>query len=724
MNAQKPTGEMLLQDQLFRYATDLQELIEQHSKLQQRHQSALQSLGRTSLSRDLWMLQLLEGETPYLITDAAGNITQVSANTEPLLGESGMHWSGLPILNLAPNKQRASLSTLLEQLRATTHNAAIEMRQINFFDGRDFDSVTCFDVLIVPLKTYAQMEYFWLLRPTNSGNVDDVSRLRSFQLFHHSSKGMLMTDAQDRICDVNTALSKITGFESDEMIGNTPRLFSSGRHDIAFYKAFWGGLIDEGSWSGEFFNRRKNGQIYPEWITVKVVKNALGTTLAYLALLTDSSHHNDTEELAHLANHDALTGLPNRRLLEDRMTQSLKLAHRNGTAMSLIYIDLDRFKPVNDTLGHAVGDSVLQEVARRLSTSVRQGDTAARVGGDEFVILLQSAGKTQDIQEIVVDVLTALTVPIVVGDNQLVIGASIGCARYPKDATDTATLLQYADEAMYAAKSCGGNHFCFHDADGNHSALANLGLTLWHAVVHQELHLVYQPQVTHDGYLRGCEALLRWTHPVLGNVPPATFIPVAETNGAILPIGDWVLETACRQLQQWRQAGLHRITMSVNVSARQLSNPDFVRRVEEILSQTDTDPQDLELEITESEALGAESDGHHYLLPLQALGIKLAIDDFGTGFSSLSRLQFLPVSCLKIDQSFVRDLPTCEKAQAISQCFINMALALGMDVIAEGVETPEQHQTLIDQGCPLIQGYLTGRPMTPDALLACYGRTL
>jgi diguanylate cyclase (GGDEF)-like protein len=504
-------------------------------------------------------------------------------------------------------------------------------------------------------------------------------------------------------------------------MGQNPKMFSSGHHDNAFYEAFWTELTANGSWSGEFFNRRKDGQIYPDWKTIKVVKNVQGDTLAFVSVMTDTSHqYQDNVLLSRLAFHDALTGLPNRRLLEDRLAQVLSQAQRDGTGFSLFYMDLDRFKPINDDLGHEVGDLVLQEVSARLKKSVRQADTAARVGGDEFVILLQSAVRGDDVESIATNLLAKLSEPIAVGEQQLLIGASIGCARYPQDGVDIATLLKNADSAMYAAKRLGGNHFCFYESAGDHNALSNLGLDLWRALERQEMHVVYQPQVTAGGQLCGCEALLRWTHPVLGAVSPATFIPIAETNGAILPLGDWVLEAACRQLQAWQTQGLPAMGMSVNVSSRQLHDPDFVNRVYKTLLTTGVAPHSLELEITETDALQCDGANQYDLQALRALGVKIAIDDFGTGYSSLSRLKTLPVDRLKIDQSFVRDLASSPNARAISQCFVSMGMAMGMEVVAEGVETTEQHSVLTAQGCHRIQGYLTGRPMTAENLLVWF----
>jgi diguanylate cyclase (GGDEF)-like protein/PAS domain S-box-containing protein len=708
-----------LRNQLYRYAQDMQELMGQHGLLQSHYQAVLQSQGRASLNNDLLLLGIRDGNTPYLLTDSSGKIVQVNSCTEPLLGESRVDLCSLPLMQLVPQAQRPALVTLLAQLGNMNGNSAILHGHIGLFDGVEIDSVCEFDVLIVPRQTYSQMEFFWLLHRSSPSTEDVLGALQKFDLLNDSGYGLLMTDANAAICAVNSAFSRITGFEANEVIGCSPGLLSSGRHDDKFYTSFWSELKTLGSWSGEFFNRRKSGQIYPEWKTVRAVRTAAGDTIAYLSVFADSTHQrNDSDQLTHMAYHDTLTGLPNRSLLEDRVVQSLGRAHRDGTGLSLFFIDLDRFKPINDKLGHEVGDQVLQEVARRLEKSVRKGDTAARLGGDEFVILLQSVVRAEDVESIANAVLSRLSAPIMVGEHKLLVGASIGCARYPQDGGDLGALLKHADQAMYAAKRLGGSHFCLHESRGNPNAVVNLGHDLWRALERNEMHLEYQPQVTASGALRGCEALLRWTHATLGAVPPLTFVPLAEANGAILPLGDWVLDSACRQLKRFQDAGLRDLTMAVNVSARQLNDPDFPNRVCQILLATGISPHTLELEVTETEALQCESDGQQRLQPLRALGVKIAVDDFGVGFSSLSRLQMLSVDRLKIDQSFVRDLATSFNARAISQCFVSLGLAMGLEVVAEGVETSEQHQVLSDQGCHLIQGYFTGRPMSAEALLA------
>ena len=719
-----PTGAQPddLRNQLYRYAQDLHELIDQHGNLQARYQSVLQSQGRAS-NNDLLLVGLREGDTPCLTTDSAGLITHVNTGAEQLLGETDANFQGTSITELAPHGQRPSMQALLAHLASPQCDGAAELHQMNWFDSVEIDSIRCFEVLLVPFQRFCHQEVFWLLQPHQPAAMSEVARLQTFALLHNSTHGLLLMDAQRTICAANAAATQITGYGAHELLGNTPHLLSSERHDGAFYQSFWTELLSRGSWSGELFNRRKSGQIYPEWKTAKLVKNPQGQTVAYMAAFADSAQHDSsTEQLSRLAYHDALTGLPNRRLLDDRLAQAFNQAQRDGTGMSVLFIDLDRFKPINDQLGHEVGDLLLQEIAKRLKKSVRQGDTAARVGGDEFVILLQSAVRREDVVNIINKVLSRLSQPITAGAHQLLVGASIGCARYPQDSTDVATLLKHADSAMYAAKRFGGNHFCFFEPEGEHNALANLGQDLWRALERQELHVLYQPQVTATGQLRGCEALLRWQHPTLGEVSPLTFIPIAEANGAILSLGDWVLDTACHQLRQWQQVGLTHMTLSVNVSSRQLRDPDFAQRVCQTLLRTGVAPGALELEITESEAMQSSADGQQRLAPLRALGVKIAVDDFGTGYSNLSRLQTMPVDRLKIDQSFVRDLAASANARAISQCFVSMGTAMGMEVIAEGVETPEQHQVLLDQGCHLIQGYFTGRPMTGEALAAKFNQ--
>ncbi len=697
---------------MYRYAQDLQDLMDQHSELQKRYQSVLHAQGYASVTNDLLTASLRNSGTPYLVTDGNGHIVQLNAGAEQLLGESAVDLRGMPLLQLAPFTERTRLTDLQTKMASPESSNAVWQCQVALFDGLELDSISMFDGLVMPVYTFGRIEIYWLLCRQSSAGAEPLTSLPRFALLQDSSNGLLITDARGTIVCVNPAFTRITGYAATESIGQNAHILGSGHHDATFYQAFWHDLSSVATWSGEFFNRRKGGQIYPEWKTVKAIKSQAGATIAYLSAFADISQHiSSADPLSLLAYRDALTGLPNRRALEDRFAHALVQAQLDGIGMSVFFIDLDRFKPVNDDLGHAVGDLVLQQVSQRLKQAIRQGDTAARVGGDEFVVVLQSAVRPHDIELIANNILSALNAPMQCGTHQVLIGASIGCARFPQDADNMVTLLKHADSAMYAAKHMGGNHFSFYQSDADHRVVPSIGLDLWHAIERQQLHMVYQPQVSAEGQLHGCEALLRWTHPTLGELSPLKFIPVAETNGAILALGDWVLTTACRQLRSWQANGMPALNMSVNVSSRQLRDPSFPDRVCQILQTCDVAPHFLELEITESEALQSPLVGNERLQKLRALGIRIAIDDFGTGYSSLSRLKTLPIDRLKIDQSFVRDVGSCQDARAISQCFVSMGLAMGKEVVAEGVETPEQLQVLASQGCHQIQGYLTGRPM-------------
>ncbi len=464
MNTPTVTEPDAMRNQLFRYAQDLQDLMEQHSVLQKRHLAVLQAQGRDGLHSDLLMSHLSESGIPYLITDREGLITHAQSEIKQLLGldESALH--GLPLLQLTPHRQRGQLNALLATLNAATYSAAIELRRFEMFDAIEIDSTRWLSVLMVPLNKLDCRETFWLLQPSKHPTDDTIETVIEFELLRDSSRGLMITDAKGIVRATNHTFSRISGYEASEVIGKNAHILSSGLHGLAFYQSFWSELLEQGSWEGEFFNRRKNGQIYPEWKTIRAVKNSAGEITCFISVFADSSNHTCAiEHLSRLAYHDALTGLPNRRLLEDRMTQALSQAQREDSGLSLLFIDLDRFKAINDLHGHEIGDLVLQEVGRRLKRSVRLGDTAARVGGDEFVILLQNTIGAKDVKAIANTLLSELRKPIHASELQFEIGASIGCARYPQDGTDIATLLKNADSAMYAAKRAIGSSFCFFD---------------------------------------------------------------------------------------------------------------------------------------------------------------------------------------------------------------------------------------------------------------------
>ncbi len=538
-----------------------------------------------------------------------------------------------------------------------------------------------------------------------------------------SQQGMFITDAAGVILRVNQAFTEITGYSAEECVGQTPKLLSSGRHNAAFYAAMRQSLERSGSWQGEIWNRRKNAEIFPEWLTISAVIDNEGRVTHYVSTLTDISLRKAAqEEIQQLAFYDALTRLPNRRLLHERLQAAMAASARSGRQGALLFIDLDNFKTLNDTLGHDMGDHLLQQVAKRLLTCVRDRDTVARLGGDEFVVMLASLGaRAQEAatQSRIVGekILAALNRPYDLAGSEYHNTPSIGITLFggQHDAIDE--LMKRADLAMYDAKATGRNTLRFFDPQMQAvvTARAALERDLREALQKQEFFLCYQPQVDQAGRIVGAEALLRWRHQQRGLVTPAEFIPLAEETGLILPLGLWVLETACAQSAVWAaqagRAGRENFTVSVNVSARQLCQPNFVEQVLGVLASTAVNPHNLKLELTESMLLDNVQEIIAKMTALKERGVGFSLDDFGTGYSSLSYLKRLPLDQLKIDQSFVRDLLTDPNDEAIARTIVALASSLGLEVIAEGVESVEQRDALAAQGCHTYQGYLFSRPL-------------
>ena len=532
-------------------------------------------------------------------------------------------------------------------------------------------------------------------------------------------EGIVITNPDGDIVAVNPAFTEITGYSESEALGKNPRIRKSGRHDRSFYQAMWASLLETGSWRGEIWNRRKTGETYPEWLTINTVRDESGKIGNYVAVFTDISQMKRSEaELNHLAHHDPLTELPNRLLLDARLEYAIQHAHREGTSLTVLFIDLDRFKTVNDSLGHPAGDQLLRSVAALLSACVRGEDTVARLGGDEFVIVLEGVGDASDASEMAKKILNALNQRYDLNGQDVFIGASIGISTYPADGRDGTTLLKNADAAMYLAKEEGRNTFRFYSAELTRAAHDRLNLEseLRHAIEQQEFVLYYQPQVdVSSGAIVGAEALVRWQHPQFGLISPLRFIPLAEETGLILPLGDWVLNAACEQLQTWLESGLPPITLAVNLSPRQFQHRDLVKQLRTVLDATGLPPRLLELEITEGAIMERGKSAVTALQALKDLGLRLAIDDFGTGYSSLAYLRRFPIDTLKIDQSFMRDIPRDTGAMEIAVTIIAMAHNLRMQVLAEGVETPEQLAFLQRNGCNTYQGFLSSRPVTAES---------
>lgn len=551
----------------------------------------------------------------------------------------------------------------------------------------------------------------------------------SDQVFESSAEGILVTDKEARILVVNPAFSLVTGYGPAEVLGQTPRLLRSGRHNADFYREMWASVLETGQWMGEIWNRRKDGEIYPGWLTISAVRNAQGEVTNYIGACSDLTEEKRTEErIYNLAHYDVVTGLPNRLLLEDRLRLTLVQAHRSGGRVALLFLDLDRFKDVNDSLGHPVGDRLLQAVAQRLGDCLREGDTAARWGGDEFVVLLQDlSGEQRAVAQrasvVAEKIQQALSGAFTIDGHEVPVTPSTGIALYPWDADNATDLIKYADTAMYQAKAQGRNNFQFYAAPMHKAVTARLFLEneLRRALQRCELSLHYQPQVDiASGRITGAEALLRWRHPVRGDIAPAEFIPLAEETGQILTIGEWVLDTAWAQCCAWQAADLRLPRLSVNVSPRQFQQTDFIRRVQALVEMAEPNGWDLELEVTEGTLMQCSEGVRAALDALKARGFKLAVDDFGIGYASLDSLRRFPINELKIDQSFVRDITSDPYDAAIVRAIIAMAQGLDLRIVAEGVETQAQLACLQQLGCSEYQGYLFSRPLPAEA----FGRLL
>ncbi|MBS0371211.1 MAG: EAL domain-containing protein [Proteobacteria bacterium] len=547
--------------------------------------------------------------------------------------------------------------------------------------------------------------------------------LRIAAIAFESQEGMFIADADRVILKVNRAFTEITGYGEDEAIGQTPRLLRSGRHDNEFYAGMYASLETTGTWQGEIWNRRKSGEIFPEWLTITVVRDTAGRISHYVSALTDITLRKEAEyEIKNLAFYDPLTRLPNRRLLLDRLKHVLATLGRSQRQGALLFIDLDNFKTLNDSFGHDMGDLLLQHVAQRLSACVRESDTVARLGGDEFVVLLDDLrpGRQDAATQarIVADKIQQnLDEPYDLAGHDYRCTPSIGITLIVDADCSCEDLMKRADLALYGAKAAGRDTIRFFDPEMQEavSSRAALEKDLRIGLQEQQFLLYYQPQVDDRGSVIGAEALVRWRHPSLGLVAPGTFIPLAEETGLILPLGQWVLETACRQLACWAAVpGREHIEIAVNVSVRQFHQPDFVAQVEDVLARTAADPRRLKLELTESLMLDDLEEVIAKMAALRSRGIRFSLDDFGTGYSSLAYLRRLPLDQLKIDKAFVHDLQVNPNDAVIARSIVALARNLGLNVIAEGVETSEQHQFLVRQGCPAYQGYLFSAPLPID----------
>jgi diguanylate cyclase (GGDEF)-like protein/PAS domain S-box-containing protein len=553
-----------------------------------------------------------------------------------------------------------------------------------------------------------------------SDSPSGIFRCPDCAIFASTGDGIMVTDFSGNIVEVNAAFCAITGYAKAEVLGRNPRMMKSDRHDAAFYTRMWKSLVEQGQWQGEVWDRRKNGETFPKWLTINTVRDSAGRATGYVGIFSDLTGAKRTEaELERLAHYDSLTSLPNRILFRDRLAQALAQAQRGRRRLALLFLDLDGFKAVNDSRGHAAGDAVLQQVAQRLAAVVRVSDTLARQSGDEFTILLTEIESANDAAVVARKLLDAMNEPFEVLGRSGRLSASIGIAMFPEDAEQPEELLANADTAMYRAKESGRNRYQFFSRSMHARAVAQIELEaeLRQAVPRGELVLHYQPQIEPSrARIVGVEALVRWNHPRLGLLAPARFIPLAEETRLIGAVGDWVVHAACRQARAWRDAGLPLVRVAVNLAPQQFEDPKLVDRIASWLIESRVDPSQLEVEITESNAMANPDRTVERLQELRAIGIHVSIDDFGTGHSSLSYLKRFPVESLKIDRGFLRDVPDDQDSATLCSAMIGLAHSLGLSVVAEGVETAAQYDFLRNRECDLLQGFLFSRPVPPERL--------
>jgi diguanylate cyclase (GGDEF)-like protein/PAS domain S-box-containing protein len=642
-----------------------------------------------------------------VITDHTGRVIWVNSAFEQLTGYTHAEIVGhtTQVLKSGLNPQE-----LYEEMWRTILGGRIWRGELTNRrkDGSLYDE----EMTITPVRnSTGEITHFVAIKLDIAERKKAQERLRLWsRVLDQSAEGIFICDPHERILLVNAAFERLTGFSADEAVGKTPRILSSGRQDRAFYASMWRSLSETGTWHGEMWNRHKSGDLYVEWLSVSSIYDHKGDVTHFVGIFSDITARKQAEErLVHVAHHDALTDLPNRVLLMDRLNQLIKAARRSKSKVATVFIDLDRFKEVNDSLGHDAGDVLLQTLTKRLSNAMRNEDTLARIGGDEFVAVFHDLRDIQNVGLLAQKLLSRLAEPITLSGYELTVTASMGISVYPDDATNGQEMIRNADAAMYQAKGAGRNSYQFYTADLNRRALEMLSMesALRRAIDRQEFVLHYQPQVDlNSGSVVGAEALVRWNHPELGLLMPGKFIAVAEERGLIVPIGNWVIEEASRQAALWQNSGRFSVPIAVNVSAVQFRQKDFVERIARCVRKHGIQPNCLELELTESIVMRDAETTIKVLQRLHDMGFNLSIDDFGTGYSSLSYLRRFPIHKIKIDRSFVTDATHNESAGSLVRGIIGLARSLRLKVIAEGVETREQLEALREQRCDEAQGFL------------------
>jgi diguanylate cyclase (GGDEF)-like protein/PAS domain S-box-containing protein len=653
------------------------------------------------------LIDLLPGL--FYVLDRDGRFIRWNKQFEVVTGYSVAEMAGLNGLDIIAPSDRKLVSECIRQVFIAGH-ADVEARLTDrhgastpyYFNGRG----TVLDGITYHIGTGTDI----------SARIVAETRTRLMaSVFSNSTEAIVITDADNHIVTVNDSFSRLTGYTPDEVIGRNPRILSAGKTPVEVYQRMWNSLQTTNGWAGELWDRRKSGEAYPKWLSISVVRDAQGQITNYIANFVDISERKASEErVLYLAHHDPLTDLPNRYSLNERLPHALRLCRRNRQQLALMLIDLDGFKAINDTLGHQMGDRLLVTVASRLREAVRDSDIVARLGGDEFVVVLPAIESVSDAAKVAAKIVQSIANPYFIDEHELRSSPSIGICIFPDDGFESADLLKKSDVAMYHAKAMGRANFQFFTANMQATAAQRVRLDaeMRVALKEEQFILHYQPQLDlRTGQIVGVEALVRWQHPVRGLVAPGDFIPLAEETGLILPLGDWVLREACRQLRDWAETGLAHIMMSVNLSALQFRDATLSTQIAGILVEYGLDPETLDLEVTESMSMASPESSVAIMRELTAQGLSLSIDDFGTGHSSLSYLKLFPLRTLKIDRTFVKDIETDESDAAICDITVLLAHRLGLDVVAEGVETAEQMKYLISIGCEKVQGYLISKPL-------------
>lgn len=696
-----------VQAQLYRYAEDIQALVAENDDLQSKYVSLDRTYRSVSEYRHLLATLMRTTAEGYLSTDLTGKVVGCTHSANLIFGRGNL--IGIDLFRLIAEESRPEVLAIMNG-----GTAPVSTVRLVHADGRHIAARVR---LVSAASDHPPKIIHWIVRPL----VDDSIHSSGLESEYADplSEGLFVTDLAGRVVTVNATFCRITGYEPSDVLGLHLLEMSSTVQVDGVLEGVWGQLPATGGWQGEVVGRRKNGEVFPEWLSINAVRGNDGDVVGYFGIFHDLSGLQESEQcLSRMAYYDVLTGLPNRHLFNDRLRMALSNVRRSGKRMGLFFIDLDRFKQINDSLGHDVGDELLISVAQRIKSVIREVDTVARLGGDEFSVILPNLKDRQDAALVASKILEVCQPAIHVGSHHLLSSPSIGIALFPENGDDESSLLRRADLAMYRAKAEGGNTYRFFEqGDEGDADSLTLETAFRAALKRDELYLVYQPQMAADcSEIVGVEALMRWRHPEFGEVSPNVFIPIAEWTGAITEIGHWVIRTACRQMSEWRDAGIPIRRVAVNISPRQLRAQNFPKMVIDELLASGLPGSALELEITESELMLYPEITLNKLAELRSYGISIAVDDFGTGYSNLARLRALPIDRIKVDRSFVLDIEADANAKAISSCIVTLAKAMNLEVVAEGVETHGQLKQLLHQGCDLIQGYLFGRPMTPEVL--------